>query len=91
MSLVILDSITKYIGDEPLLDNISLTIGEETRLGLVGVNGSGKTTLFNIIAGEATPDVGKLFVRRDTKISYLHQEEEISGTEPLIETILGSL
>ena len=91
MSLVILDSITKYIGDEPLLDNISLTIGEETRLGLVGVNGSGKTTLFNIIAGEATPDAGKLFVRRDTKISYLHQEEEISGTEPLIEAILGSL
>ena len=64
MSLVILDGVTKYVGDEPLLDNVSLTIGEGARLGLVGANGSGKTTLFDIIAGETTPDRGKRFIRR---------------------------
>ena len=42
-------------------------------MGLIGRNGTGKTTLFKIIKGLETQDEGEVFVRKGSKIGYLHQ------------------
>jgi ATP-binding cassette subfamily F protein 3 len=48
-----MNNITKIYNGKTILDNISLSIEDTDRIGLVGINGSGKTTLLNIITGEA--------------------------------------
>jgi len=48
--------ITKAFGANPLFQNVSFTISDGDRIGLIGPNGSGKSTLLRILAGEVTPD-----------------------------------
>ncbi len=63
----------KY-GDRVLFDYLNLTIKPKDKIGLVGRNGAGKSTLLKIIAGEQSPDSGKVNVPGSATIGYLHQE-----------------
>lgn len=65
--LVSLTNINKFYNGNKVLDNVSLTIDESDRIGLVGVNGCGKSTLLKIITGSVEPD---RFTERDGVISY---------------------
>ena len=47
-----LEQITKYYGAELILDQVSLKIEDQDRIGLIGVNGAGKSTLLNILSGD---------------------------------------
>lgn len=58
------EAVTKAYGEKPLLDRVSLTVGEGEKVGLIGVNGTGKSTLLKILAGQETPDVGSVGVRQ---------------------------
>ena len=58
MSLVVLDAVTLFFGDRMIFDDVSLRLGHNDRLGLIGPNGSGKTTLLKVIAGEQEIDDG---------------------------------
>ncbi len=51
--------ITKAFGANPLFQNVSFTISDGDRIGLIGPNGSGKSTLLRILAGEVNADSGK--------------------------------
>ena len=73
-----LDNITFSYKDEIVLDKLSLTIGDNDRIGLIGENGSGKTTLINLIVGRLIADSGDIFSRRNLTIGYLEQN---SGLE----------
>ena len=68
--------ITKQFGAEPLLRNISFTVEERARIGLIGPNGSGKSTLLGILAGEIEPDSGEVATRKRTRLSYVAQQSE---------------
>lgn len=78
--------ITKNYGIETVLNDVSFTVNRGDRLGLVGPNGCGKTTLLRIIAGEETPDMGKIhFSPASLRIGYLPQgftlgEEQTLGS-----------
>jgi ATPase subunit of ABC transporter with duplicated ATPase domains len=64
-------------GAEPVLREISFTIGPGARLGVVGPNGVGKSTLLKVIAGVETPDSGKvLFTPPGAGCVYVEQERE---------------
>ena len=65
MVLLTLQNVTKAFGLNVILNDVSLTLKEGQRLGLVGVNGSGKTTLMKIIAGDMQHDSGDLSLVRD--------------------------
>ncbi len=67
-------SLTKSFGARPLFDDISLSISDGDRLGLIGPNGSGKSTLLRILAGVETPDAGSTAVRKLAKMGYVPQE-----------------
>ena len=74
-------NLTKSYGSVPLFRNISFTIGEGDRVGLVGPNGSGKTTLLEILAGRRQPDNGDLAIRKGTRLSYVAQETHYAPGE----------
>jgi ATP-binding cassette subfamily F protein uup len=74
MALITLDGVHKAYPDRDLLGGVSLVVGEETRIGIVGANGSGKSTLIRILAGVVQPDSGTRRVRPGLRIGHLLQE-----------------
>ena len=72
-SLITLSEITKQHGSQVLFKNLSLSISEGDRIGVVGPNGAGKSTLMKIIAGESELDQGRLIQRKDLRICYAPQ------------------
>jgi len=63
-------------GSRTVFDELTFTIGEGERIGLVGVNGSGKSSLMRILARAVEPDRGQVQLRRGATVTYLPQEPE---------------
>lgn len=74
--LINVRSIAKSFGADPLFQNVSFTVSEEDRIGLIGPNGSGKSTLLRILAGAMTPDDGDIAYRKRVRLSYVEQVSE---------------
>ncbi len=80
MSLLInLQEISKAFGSAPLFQGVSLTIGDEDRLGLIGPNGAGKSTLLQILAGLQDPDTGERSFRKLLRLGYVAQESNFEA------------
>lgn len=76
--------IDKTYGIQPILRNISFSISEKERLGLIGPNGSGKTTLMRILGGLEQPDSGNVVsTRPNLRIGYLAQGMEFEDGQTL--------
>ncbi len=58
---------------ESLLENITFSLNEGERVGLIGGNGEGKTTLVRLLLGELEPEGGSLFVKNGIRVGYLAQ------------------
>ena len=74
--LINVRSISKSFGAEPLFQNVSFTVSERDRVGLIGPNGSGKSTLLRILAGTVEPDDGEIAVKKRIRLSYVEQESQ---------------
>ena len=74
MTLLSAQHLTKAFGPQTVLNDVSLSIEEGERIGLVGINGSGKSTLSKILAGVEEPDTGLVARKRDASLHYLAQE-----------------
>ena len=72
-AIVSLDSVCKCYGANVLLDDVSLTIGRNDRIALIGANGCGKTTLLKMIMGEESCDSGLVKVSSNINIAYMSQ------------------
>jgi ATP-binding cassette subfamily F protein uup len=70
--------LSKRYGVAPLFKNISFTVSEGDRIGVVGPNGSGKSTLLEILCGKTKPDSGDVAVRKGTCLSYVKQISEFA-------------
>ena len=68
--------ISKSFGATTLFRDVSFTVSEGDRIGLIGPNGSGKSTLLKILAASIAPDSGDVAIRKRTRMSYLAQESE---------------
>ena len=66
--------ISKAFGANPLFQNVSFTVSEGDRIGLIGPNGSGKSTLLRILACDESPDSGEIAVRKRIRLSYVEQD-----------------
>ncbi len=64
---------THSYGAQPVLRDVSLTVHEGDRVGLIGRNGSGKSTLMRIMAGGIAPDAGLVTRAQDARVSLLEQ------------------
>ncbi len=72
-------SISKAFGAKPLFEDVSFTVSEGDRIGLIGPNGSGKSTLLRILAGMEQPDSGNVAVRKRLQLSYVEQESRFDA------------
>ncbi len=70
-----------HFGATTVLDNVSFSINEGDRLGIIGVNGAGKTSLFRILTGEYTPDTGVVHISKDKTVGYLEQNSNFGNYE----------
>ena len=73
--------ISKKFGLTPLFQDISFTVSEGDRIGLIGPNGSGKSTLLGILSGRIEPDSGDLAIRKRTRMSFVAQNSEFAPGE----------
>ena len=81
---VTLAGVTKGFGAHVVLDDVTLTVGPRSRLGLVGPNGVGKSTLLRILAGLDEPDAGAVTRAPSTLAAgYLPQEPDARPGETL--------
>ncbi|MDR2562898.1 MAG: ABC-F family ATP-binding cassette domain-containing protein [Prevotellaceae bacterium] len=68
------EKLSKSYGESVMFNEVSFTIDEGQRIGLIGCNGCGKTSLLNMIAGYEGCDAGSITLRKDLKIGYLEQD-----------------
>ena len=66
--------ISKAFGAKPLFEDVSFSVSEGDRIGVIGPNGSGKSTLLRILAGTEVPDSGSVAVRKRLRFSYVEQD-----------------
>lgn len=71
--------VSKSFGVNAVLKDVSLTLQQGERMGLVGVNGCGKSTLMRMIVGLETPDGGELSVARCARVGYLAQQSMVQS------------
>ena len=69
------EKITKSFGPQNVLKDISLILGEQERIGIVGINGAGKSTFVKILAGIEEADKGAIH-RHGSTVGYLNQESQ---------------
>ncbi len=91
MTILTVDSVRYTIGVTTIIDNISFSVNEGDRLGIVGVNGSGKTTLLSIIIGDIFPDEGNVFVAKGKTVGILRQNEVFHPVEGYGDTVLSQM
>ena len=88
-NLVNLERVHKSYGIRPLLDDVSLGIGEGERIGVVGRNGDGKTTLLRVLTGDEEPDDGRVSRRRGLHLGYLRQADDFAPGTTVGAAVLG--
>jgi len=74
MSILTTHNLSLSFGDFDLFQGISITIANQSKIGLIGPNGIGKTSLMLIMAGINAPTSGRVHVARGRRIGYLRQE-----------------
>ncbi|MGM7635305.1 ABC-F family ATP-binding cassette domain-containing protein [Bacillus sp. Hm123] len=77
MRVLTVNEMTKTYGEKELFNNLTFSISEKERIGLIGVNGTGKSSLLKIVAGKDLPDSGEMIAPNDYSITYLAQEPEL--------------
>ncbi len=74
MNYLSIENLSKSYGDRLLFADIAFGVDEGEKIGIVARNGTGKSTLLRILAGEESPDDGRVVYRRDLRVGYLPQE-----------------
>jgi len=80
-----IQNLTKSFGAHILFDDISFSVAEGQKVGLVAKNGMGKSTLLSIITGHEGYDSGSIIFRRDTKIGYLEQSPVFNPSDTVLD------
>ena len=81
--IINVQKISKAFTGQPLFQNLSFTISEGDRIGLIGPNGSGKSTLLRILAGTEQADTGDVAIRKRLRLSYVEQDSRFEAGESI--------
>lgn len=77
--------LTKSIGDLLLFDDISFSVADTGRVGLIARNGAGKSTLLNILTGREDYDAGDIVYRNGIRVGYLEQAPAFDPEQSVID------
>ena len=84
------ENITFSVGIKTILSDISFSLNEGEKLGIVGVNGAGKSTLLKIITGQIVPDSGNVFIQKNVRFGLLEQNAEYNSEKSVLDEMLGA-
>jgi len=87
MHYVSAENLTKSFGVTPLFNNITFHINEGDKIALIARNGIGKSTLLRILAGQETPDSGKLWLHKDVTVALFEQDPRFEEDKTILENI----
>jgi ABC transport system ATP-binding/permease protein len=79
--IISVQGLSKRYGVAPLFRDISFTVSEGERVGVIGPNGSGKSTLLEILQGRVTPDSGDVAIRKGKRMALVKQVSEFAADE----------
>ena len=79
MIALTVDNISLSFGTKNVLCDVSFSLDESDRLGVIGVNGSGKSTLFKLILGELEAEKGGIYISKDKSIGILKQDDALAA------------
>lgn len=82
--LISAQNITKKFSDNVVFENVSLTIEDGCRYGLIGVNGAGKSTLLTVLLGESESDSGEVYRKVDLNVGVLKQNSGLDRDSTII-------
>ncbi|MBO5131070.1 MAG: ABC-F family ATP-binding cassette domain-containing protein [Romboutsia sp.] len=82
------NNLNKSFGIDSILENVSFTVNEGDKIGIIGINGTGKTTLFKIISGIYGYDSGDIYTSKDCEIGYLEQNTNFHSNNNILEEVL---
>lgn len=80
-----IQNVTKSFGAQVLFDDISFSIAEGQRVGLIAKNGTGKSTLLSIISGSEGCDSGNIIFRKGLRIGFLLQTPHFDSDDTVLE------
>lgn len=87
MSVINVEHISKLYGDKLVLEDLSCSVDEGDKIGIIGINGTGKSTLLRIIAGEEEADEGKIIFSNGLTIGWLGQNPEFDEDSSILKYV----
>lgn len=82
------NNLNKSFGIDSILENVSFTVNEGDKIGIIGINGTGKTTLFKIISGIYGYDSGDIYTSKDCEIGYLEQNTNFHSDKNILDEVI---
>lgn len=82
------NNLNKSFGIDSILENVSFTVNEGDKIGIIGINGTGKTTLFKIISSIYGYDSGDIYTSKDCEIGYLEQNTNFHSDKNILDEVL---
>src|SRR5918993_3289881 len=90
MHILSVEAVSKDYGLRPILENVSLGLNSEDRVGVVGINGSGKTTFLRLISGDERPDAGRITFADGVTVGYLPQNPPSDAEATVLEAVFAA-
>ena len=87
MSVITVEHISKLYGDKMILEDLSCSVDEGDKIGIIGINGTGKSTLLRIIAGEEEADEGKIIFSNGMTIGWMGQNPEFDEESSILKYV----
>ena len=81
--------ICKSYGVRDVLKDITFSINEGDKVGIIGANGEGKSTLFKIITKEISQDSGEVFIDKNKTLGYLSQNLSLDSDKNIYEEAIS--
>ncbi|MFT6322812.1 MAG: ATP-binding cassette subfamily F protein uup, partial [Halieaceae bacterium] len=90
MNYLSVENLSKMYGEKTLFSDLTFGLNKGDKVGLIARNGSGKTTLLRVLAGQESPDDGKVIFRKDIKVGLLMQEISFEPHLTVLDAVFSS-
>ncbi|MDG1776858.1 MAG: ABC-F family ATP-binding cassette domain-containing protein [Crocinitomicaceae bacterium] len=89
MNYLSVENLTKSFGDRVIFEDLIFGIDQGQKVAIVAKNGNGKTTLLRCLLGQESIDDGRIVFRKDLRIAFMEQAENMEGSRTILEEIFS--
>lgn len=89
MNIITVENLTKNFGEKKLFEEVSFTLTDTDKIGIIGINGTGKSTLLKVIAGIIPPDTGTVQRVGRIRVEYLSQEPDFNDEHTVLDQVFS--